>query len=80
MFCCNVVTLSILFELCGILIKITSKHTQQYYPPKGRRGYLLFYIYYFICIPLKRHPSLANLQRKIINCPNNHTLLPDICT
>ena len=76
MFCCNVVTLSILFELCGILIKITSKHTHQYYPPKGRRGYLLFYMHSFETTTKLSQPTAY----KIINCPNNHTLLPDICT
>lgn len=62
MFCCNVVTLSILFELCGILIKITSKHTQQYYPPKGRRGYLLFYMHSFETTTKLSQPTAQNNQ------------------
>lgn len=51
-----------MFELCGILIKITSKHTQQYYPPKGGRGYLLFYMHSFETTPKLSQPTAQNNQ------------------
>lgn len=51
-----------MFELCGILIKITSKHTQQYYPPKGRRRYLLFYMHFFETTPKLSQPTAQNNQ------------------